>query len=486
MRRSVPLATVALAIIALYLYDLDGVGVLSSDEPRYAAIGRAMAAARDFITPRLWGVPWFEKPPLLYWMTAAGTAVGLNSDLCGRVPVALLSLLFLGVAFVVTKREFGTGSAAIATCGLATSAGWMGFSSICVTDLPLAVCYSTAVLSALPLLRRSPATTDISLRFLGLGVSMGFAILAKGLVPIALALPFLWFLRRYWRFWWIATASALLVALPWYLTVYRRNGSTFIDEFFIRHHLQRLYSSALQHVQPWYYYFPVLLLAIFPWTPMLGWLFSRRTYWDGRRRFLLAIVIFGFLFFSFSVNKLPGYLLPLLPPLFILLGSCWEDRFAADIPRPWLLACACLASVIPYAALVLPQILAAGKLSATVLAYSLPNRTGLFFTILPIVAVTLSRRSWAGITLVLCIVAGVIYLKATTFPVLDRTVSVRSFWQSGVLPLNHAICDGGTNRDWLYGLSYYRGSTFPPCDSGRFDFAIRTQERSTPELVPLR
>src|SRR5438309_10369076 len=95
-----------------YLYKLDGVGILGKDEPRYVAIGRAMAQTGDWLTPRLWGSPWFEKPPLLYWMTAAGTAIGLGPELSGRLPVVLFSLAFLGVMFVVLRREFGTTAAA--------------------------------------------------------------------------------------------------------------------------------------------------------------------------------------------------------------------------------------------------------------------------------------------------------------------------------------------------------------------------------------
>ncbi|MBV9936932.1 MAG: hypothetical protein JO150_00390, partial [Acidobacteriaceae bacterium] len=85
-RQYFPIAALAIAIAVLYLYNLDGVGILGPDEPRYAAIGRAMAQTGDWITPKLWGQPWFEKPPLLYWLTAMGTASGLGPDLCGRLP----------------------------------------------------------------------------------------------------------------------------------------------------------------------------------------------------------------------------------------------------------------------------------------------------------------------------------------------------------------------------------------------------------------
>ncbi len=83
------------AVAFLYLYNLNGTGVLEPDEPRYASIGRAMAQSGDWVTPRLWGSPWFEKPAFLYWMTALGTEAGLDLDLSGRLPVALLSLVFL-------------------------------------------------------------------------------------------------------------------------------------------------------------------------------------------------------------------------------------------------------------------------------------------------------------------------------------------------------------------------------------------------------
>ena len=59
-------------LVVLYFYGLTTTGLLGPDEPRYAAIGREMAISGDWVTPRLWGQPWFEKPALLYWMTAIG------------------------------------------------------------------------------------------------------------------------------------------------------------------------------------------------------------------------------------------------------------------------------------------------------------------------------------------------------------------------------------------------------------------------------
>src|SRR6202142_1664353 len=85
----------AVSLFFLYFFGLTRTGLIGPDEPRYAAIGRAMAATGDWITPRLWGAPWFEKPALLYWMTGAAFRLGFAEDLAPRVPVALLSVAFL-------------------------------------------------------------------------------------------------------------------------------------------------------------------------------------------------------------------------------------------------------------------------------------------------------------------------------------------------------------------------------------------------------
>ncbi|MFL6447846.1 MAG: ArnT family glycosyltransferase [Bryobacteraceae bacterium] len=478
-RRYLLLATLAIAIASLYLYKLDGFGVYGPDEPRYAAIGRAMAQTGDLITPKLWGTPWFEKPPLLYWMAALGTTLGLSPDLCGRLPVALLSLTALAVWFEMLRREFGWRAAGLSVTLLATSAWWLVFSGLCVTDLPLAVFFSFAVLLSLPLVRAVPDNRHLALRFAGIGACFGLAVLAKGLVPIALGVPFVWFLRRYWRGWLVAAATFAVVALPWYVAVYVENGFPFIQDFFIKHHLERVYSASLLHPQPPYYYLVVFVAALFPWTALVGLLFRPGQEWDIRRRFLLSIVVWGLIFFSIPLNKLPGYLLPLLPSFFALLGSVFENRRLGDISRGWWAVSALLVACIPFLVSILPALLEAGKLTATSLGPV--SRTELVYLAVPIMIAVLARRSWAALLLILCVIPEGLYLKAATYPVIDANVSARSFWRK-IVPIADEICDGGTNRDWIFGLSYYRGATFPPCTEAKLPYVLRTRRRGVPDL----
>src|SRR5581483_8200537 len=97
----------AAVLFFLYIFGLTRAGLLGPDEPRYAAIGQAMAQTGDWITPRLWGLAWFEKPALLYWMTAIGFKAGLGPELAPRLPVALASIAFLIYFFFILRREFG-------------------------------------------------------------------------------------------------------------------------------------------------------------------------------------------------------------------------------------------------------------------------------------------------------------------------------------------------------------------------------------------
>ncbi len=425
---------------------MGAVGLLGPDEPRYASIGREMAASGDFVTPRLWGEPWFEKPALLYWVVAAGYRAGLGTDVAPRLPIAVLSCLFLCAYYLLLRRLLDDRAALFATAILATSAAWLAFSHVAVTDLPLAVCFSAAVLTALQPGRRP---------LLAAGVLLGLAMLAKGLVPVVLSAPLLWFLRRRWRGLLVFYSAALLTAAPWYAAVTMRNGASFWNEFLWKHHFDRFATEALQHQQPFWFYVPVMAGALFPWTPLLALIRWKGLPHAGVNRVLLAMAAFGFLFFSASTNKLPGYLLPLLPLVCAVMGDAAASARRASAA---LASSAVLLIAIPLIADILPPALDAGLSRAPVdLRHLLPA--------LPLAA--LAFAAWrlpraAAIAAVAGAVAlGAAYLKTKTYPVLDERVSARGLWRAAE---GKNACVGEIHRAWRYGLNFYSVTPLPDCD----------------------
>ncbi len=451
-RRPAPLwlAVAGVAAFLLFFYDLDGVGLIGPDEPRYAAIGREMAESGDFITPRLWGDAWFEKPPLLFWLAAGGYTLGLGEELAPRLPVALLSVGFLVFFFLALRSEFGARAAAFSTAVLGSSAAWIAYTRVAVMDVPLAATFSAAVLLCLPWIARGETR-----RLPAAGAMLGLAVLAKGLVPLVLILPVAWFARKRWRDAWMPALTFLAVAAPWYALVTLRYGRAFLVDFFVQHHFERFASDALRHEQPFWFYAPVLLAMLFPWTPLAPLLV--RTNGDARRRALLAIVVFGLLFLSASRNKLPGYLLPLMPAAAALAGVG-----VADAKRPrWLLAgCAALLGAVPVIAALLPDAVARGITRASVSGAA-------WWTIAPALAAAAfiawkGRRVVAVALIAMGMAAGAAWTANRAFPVLDRNVSARAFWRHEA-DRQALLCVETAHRSWRYNLNYYSKVPLPDC-----------------------
>ncbi len=408
-----------------------------------------MAATGDWITPRLWGMPWFEKPALLYWMTAIGFKAGLGAELAPRLPVALGSVAFLIYFFVLLRREFGERAAWYSATILATSLGWLVYSHVAITDLPMSAAFAVAMLAILP-----DSTTRS--RLLAAGVFLGLAVLAKGLVPLALFIPALWFLRKRIRDLAFVFLAATLIAAPWYILVTWRNGAPFLEEFFWKHHFGRFLNSALQHERPVWFYVPVLLAGVFPWTPLLALLFSPRLFQDRRARFLLAWLAWGFLFFSVSRNKLPGYLLPLLPPIAALLGiAATEARARSPKVMMVLASSAMLLGLVPPLEDSLPQVLLVG-ISHTPLGL-------VTFWMVPALLVGIASaysekngRRDLGVALIAVSTAlAVVSMVWRVYPELDRQLSGRAMGSITCLP--------PTSRSQRYSSDYYAGRELPDC-----------------------
>lgn len=437
--------------------------MLTPDEPRYAAAGRQMAASGDWITPRLWGEPWFEKPPLLYWMTAGGFRLGLGPDLAPRLPVAVLSVAFLIFFYWFLRREFGDRPAALATAILGTSAGWLAYSYVAVTDLPLSVFFSAAMLLGMRWLRQGGRGWSVAA-----AASLGLAALAKGLVPLALAIPFAWAARRKLRDLLrpAPVLAFLAVAAPWYALCYIRNGPVFLQKFFWEHHVGRFLSPALQHVQPAWFYIPILAGALFPWTPLAALLFRRGLYSDERRRFLLLWIAFGFVFFSASTNKLPGYILPLLPAAAALMGLA-----LAEGGGRWALAVsAALLCLIGPLAAALPQMLVTSVWNSHAGPFS-------FTWLAPLALIPLIwflPRTGAVFVISVALTAGVVYVKNFAFTAIDRAASARPL-VPGILAVRDSVCIDQAPRSIRYGLSYYLMAPLPECSENPRPVRLRVR-----------
>ena len=457
MRRLVVLAVLGLAI-ALYLYNLTSMGMVGPDEPRYADVGRAMAESGDWVTPRLWGQPWFEKPALLYWMTASAFSLGLGPDLAPRLPVALLSLAFLAFFWWRLQIEWDARVAAYSTAMLATSAGWLTYSHVAVTDLPLAAFFSAAVLLALPWAQgRGHAWETIAA-----AACLGLAVLAKGLVPLVLFFPVLFLgpsprWRSLVRWLEPAPVSAFLIfALPWYILCVLRNGNDFVQVFFVQQQFSRFSSPALQHVQPWWFYIPVFLLLLFPWFPILA-LTPRalqRSAQDSCVRMLAIVVAFGFVFFSASLNKLPGYLLPLLPPACILMGV---GLSRASRPAMAVIAPLALLGVLPAMARIAPAALGGGGLHAAQIPWA-ALLIALAGTGVAATALALAAGPRAFPIASLAIAAAFFWFQLATFRAFDAAASARPVWLA-----RHPRCAPRVSRALLYGLYYYSQQQLPDC-----------------------
>ena len=201
---------------------------------------------------------------------------------------------------------------------------------------------------------------------------------------------------------------------------------------------------------------PVLLGGLFPWTPLVALLGSRKTWEDDRIKLLGGWVLIGFAFFSYSKGKLPGYLLPLMPALAILLAVALNKSSQSGW---WLASCALLLTLLAPAATLLPQALLVGLRRSSISwnNSSIRRRPAQ-------IVVTASRRWWiarrgewetAVLFCGLTAAAGAGAVKLRVFPALDQGVSVRTFWAEHRTEIEGACVEQNVRRDWQYGLNYY-------------------------------
>jgi 4-amino-4-deoxy-L-arabinose transferase-like glycosyltransferase len=488
-----PVAWTALAsgaAVAICLFgNLGALGLVGPDEPRYVWIARAMAETGDWVTPRLYGQPWFEKPILYYWAAAMGFLLHLPAEWAARLPSACAALAAALAIGWLAKKHYGGDASSLSSPVLlapvifSTSVAAIGFARAATPDMLFSALITLAMACAARVFRYSGALRaqdpvagsprGDALSLLLFGAFLGAAVLAKG--PAAIVLTggaiALWALAtRQWRAALrvahpFAIAAFCVVALPWYVLCAVRNPD-FLRVFLWQHNFERYVSPIFQHRQPFWYFGPITLLALLPWTVLLwqvaheGLRLRREKSWANSPGFFFACWgVFPVVFFSFSQSKLPGYILPAIPPLALLCAvsvvrAIYEGRFRArailaGIGLTWLL----VAIAAGFAKVgLLFHLLGEVYLPFSVVAMALAALVAIL-----LIAVNYLGKPWLVLPLCAVLVAAGVEVASVKFlPLIDYAVSARphaEFMRNDQHP--DRIFTYQLRRSWTYGLTFY-------------------------------
>ena len=461
------LALAVLVTCVCLFSGLTAFGLVGPDEPRYAAIARDMAVGDDWVTPRLHGEPWLEKPILYYWVAAVGYRVFGDSELAARLPSAAgaaTSMLALGW---LAWRFYGGATAALFVLLFPSSIAILVFARAATTDMLFSATLALALASSAPLvlLRQPRGTRGYQI---GFGAALGLAVLAKGPAGVVLAgsaivigallarrLPLVWRLAGPW-----SLGTFALVALPWYALCAVRNPD-FIQVFLISHNVERFLTPVFQHQQPFWYFAPVLLLGLAPWTAAIATTVyavattvTRRDWAGSPSMFLAGWVIFPVVFFSLSQSKLPGYVLPAVPGAIVLLARA----LALAMTRPAMARVVGLGTAAVLAAMAITFLAAPGVASAGVEAGAVRPLSVILSLAAVVTGYVGSRGKLRAAVAVaaLTIALGLWQLNTTLMPRLDSGISTRVTAREA-----RRLADGGPvrtyalHRTWQYGLEYY-------------------------------
>ncbi len=304
------------------------------DEGRYAEIAREMTVTGDWVTPRLNGLKYFEKPPLQYWLTAATfETVGVH-EWSARLWTALSGLLSV-VAIAWAGWRLGSANLGVAAgLALAGTLWQVALGQILTLDALLSLMLAIGFAAFVVAQRDGASVTERRSAMWITWAAFAGATLAKGLIGVVIpggTLVLYSLLTRDWAVWRrlhlvSGVALYLLIAAPWFVAVSRANPE-FARFFFIHEHFQRFLTTTHRRTGSLWYFVPLLAVGALPWITLLLWNL-RRAWREGVpnalgfswQRFALVWAGFVFVFFSVSSSKLPSYILPMFPPLGLLIG----------------------------------------------------------------------------------------------------------------------------------------------------------------------
>lgn len=308
--------------------------LLEPDEGRYAEIAREMLEKMDFITPHLNYVKYFEKPPLLYWLNALSISLFGRNEFAARFPTAVAGLLGILLTYHIGRKIFGRREALFSALVLGTSVGYLAQGRMNIIDMTLTFCMTAALGCFLIAVQDREKRKGLYFHLFYLFAAL--TVLAKGLIGLVLPGAVIFFYVAFTRQWRLlremrlATGVPLflLVCAPWFILVSIDNPE-FARFFFIHEHVERFLTKIHNHYQPLWYFIPVLLGCMFPWSLFLPAAVLRlrkeNLFSPGSPVLFLSLwVVVVFSFFSLSGSKLIPYILPIFPAVALLIGRTFS------------------------------------------------------------------------------------------------------------------------------------------------------------------
>lgn len=313
---------ILIIIVAFNIFfGLGSIPLLDPDEPVYAETAREMIRFNDYLSPRIYNEYWFDKPPMYYWLVAGAIHAFGDNEFSARFPSALMAVLTVIMIYCSVTKLFNERAGFWSALVLATSVQFFYLGKAAVTDMTLLFFLTGALLCYL------------HKHYWLMYVCMALATVTKG--PIGIVFPgAIIFLHIICTGQWRRILQMhclrglilfLLIASPWYYLMYQVHGMEFINTFLGFHNITRFTTPEHPTRVLWWYYFPVIILGIFPWTGLLlqsikAAIADCRTEEMQTMIFMQIWWLFTFIFFTLSQTKLVSYILPMFPALAILIG----------------------------------------------------------------------------------------------------------------------------------------------------------------------
>jgi 4-amino-4-deoxy-L-arabinose transferase-like glycosyltransferase len=392
-------------------------------EARYIAIPMQMLQTGDWLTPRINGVPYFEKPPLFYWLQASMLQLFGTGEFAGRALTILMLSATCIITYAATRMFYSRLCGLLAATVLATSVMGYGLSRFVTLDVPVAL-FITGCIVFFIAAQYTQAPRMRAYFYLAMYACAALATMTKGLIGIIIPGMVMgawiiacgkWHVLKEAR---LVTGTLLffVIAGPWHVVMHNTHPD-FSAFYFIHEHFTRYVSDSHQRTAPWWFFIAIAFAGLLPWSVFLPLAWKNHSRKNPQDVFLLLWIVLPLLFFSLSQSKLLSYIFVIFPPLAIVLARALEPFWTKRSPKYW------------------PKYFIAGIVAVTSIAFISANFLTHYFPI---------RTSKP--------------LTDNLLPVLkpeDTVVAYESYWQDLPVYLKRNITVAGWAGELYFGITHY-------------------------------